>query len=107
MIDKGVVQLCRKDYSNTPTDHDKQQYANLLEEHAKTYNDFYCESKLNRSKQMIDKILDGKRKKVAKTGGNPDEVTEEAVLDDIKKNCIANLDNIYVQIPTQDPFDVG
>lgn len=74
---------------------------------AKTYEGIYRDNKVSRTKQMMGRILDGKRKKVAKSGGDPMQVTEQTILADIEKSCIADLDNIYVQIPTEDPFSTG
>lgn len=107
LIDKGIIQLRRKNFSNSPTVHDQQQYNQSIEENSKTYESIYRENKVNRTKQMMSRILAGKRSKIVKNGGDPLTVTEETVLADIEKNCIADLDNICVQIPTEDPFNTG
>lgn len=107
LIDKGIVQLRRKNFTNTPTEHDRQQYAHVMDENAKTYESIYRENKVKRTKEMMSRILEGKRKKMTKSGGDPMEVTEETVLDDIQKNFVIDLDNIFVQMPTEDPFNTG
>lgn len=62
---------------------------------------------MDEANKLMSRILDGKRKKVAKGGGDPNLVTEESILDDIRKRAIEDATSIYTQIPTQEPFDIG
>lgn len=107
LIDKGIVQLRRKNFTNTPTKSNQQQYAHAMNENAESYESIYRENKVKRTKDMMCRILEGKRNKIAKLGGDPMAVTEDTVLEDIQKNFVIDLDNIFVQIPTEDPFDTG
>lgn len=55
----------------------------------------------------MQQILAGKREKVAKTGGDPDQITEQTILEDVRTRAINDDSNVSIQVPTQDPFEVG
>lgn len=108
LIDEGIIQLCRKDFDADITETMKTDYKNHIDENLKTINDIYCDKKIEDIKKILPKIIAGKRKKAEKTGANPDDITEESVLEEIRaKNSDTGPDNIFTQVPTQEPFDVG
>lgn len=107
LIDNGVIQLCRKKFSDVPDEAIDEQYEERLQEQIHVYQEVYQEKRIEDAMKIMDKILAGKRKKVAKSGGNPDEVTEEAILEDVRNRAIHDVTNVYIQVPTQEPFDVG
>lgn len=107
LIDKGIVQLCKKTFSNVPNETFEKQYEEACENNVKSYKEVYMEKRIEEAKNLMPKILAGKRKKVQKTGGNPDDVTEESILNDVRKRAVDDAVNVYIQVPTEDPFDVG
>lgn len=107
LIGKGIAQLHRKNLSAVSSETNKQQYETIRNERFQAFNDFYCDKKIDDAKRLMDKILSGKRKKLLRTGGNPDDVTEDSVLDEVRQRYKFDKDNILVQIPTQEPFDAG
>lgn len=107
LIDKGIIQLCRKNVDAEIDESIRIEYKNLLDENLKSFQDNYCDKKVEEVKKILPKIIAGKRKKCEKSGENPDDITEESVLNEIRKNCIVDSENIFTQIPTQEPFAVG
>lgn len=58
--------------------------------------------------KIIDKIIAGKRKKCRATGiGDPDQITEESVLNEVRQGIKFNPENAPNVIPTKEPFDTG
>lgn len=107
LIDKGIAVLLRRDLDSSPAAQSIQEYDAIREQHSRDFSSNYSEKKIADSRKLMDKILGGKRKKVAKNGGNPDEVTEDTVIEEIKKRCQFDTFDILVQVPTQEPFAVG
>lgn len=100
--------MCRKNFDADITESMKTNYKNHIDENLKTINAIYCDKKIEDIKKMLPKIIAGKRKKAEKIGVNPDDITEESVLEEIRaKNSDTGPDNIFTQVPTQEPFDVG
>lgn len=100
--------MCRKDFDAEVTDSMKTDFKNHIDENVKTFNATYGEKKIQDVKKLLPNIIAGKRKKAEKTGLNPDDITEESVLKEIRsKYSNTGPDNIFTQIPTQEPFDVG
>lgn len=69
-------------------------------------------NKVAESQKVVDKILAGKRKKLAKAGATEAELaalSADQVLQDIYNGCaVISEDNTLVQVPTQHPFcDIG
>ncbi|XP_031636414.1 tRNA-splicing endonuclease subunit Sen34 [Contarinia nasturtii] len=104
LIDKGVIQLCKKTFSDVPNEENEAQYVESCEGHLNAYKESYMEKRIGDAKKCMDKILAGKRKKVAKLGGDPNEITEEAILEDVRNRAINDVPKAFVQIPTQEPF---
>lgn len=107
MVDKGIAQLVCPPLDISPSEQCKREYSATLEQHSADFSSHYEQKKIEESRKLIDKILAGKRKKIAKSGGNPDDVNEETVLDEIRKRCQFDSGNILVQVPTQEPFITG
>lgn len=107
LIDKGIAKLIHRNLDIFPSTQSKQEYNAIRERHLCDFSTHYSQKKVEQSRKLIDKILDGKRKKVAKNGGDPNEVTEDTVIDEIRKGCQFDSGNILVQVPTQEPFAVG
>lgn len=103
-----MIQLCQKDFDADITQNMKTDYKNHIDENLNTINDIYCNKKIEDIKKILPKIIAGKRKKAEKTGANPDDITEQSVLEEIRaKNSDTGPDNIFTQVPTQEPFNVG
>lgn len=107
LVTKGYAILVRKDFSKPPSEAVQQQYKNLLETNQEFLIDFCRENKVGESKKIIQKIVEGKRKKCKAKGLNPDDITEESVLNEIRENFQFNPQNNLIQIPTKEPFDAG
>lgn len=107
LIDKGIAKLIHRNLEIVPREQSKLEYNAIRERHLCDFSTHYGQKKVERSRKLIDKILDGKRKKFARNGGDPNEVTEETVIDEIRKGCQFDSGNILVQVPTQEPFAVG
>lgn len=107
LIDKGFVQLCKKHYTDVPNDTFDKQYEDHCQRNLESAHEMYIEKRIEDAKGLMTKILDGKRKKVMKSGGDPDTITEETILEDVRQRCINDTANVFVQVPTAEPFDVG
>lgn len=107
LLDKQIIQLCKKTFSDCPNEIIENVYEERCEEQIKAYHEIYTEKRIDEAKKLMDKILAGKRKKVAKSGGNPDEVTVETILDEVRKRAIQDTTNMIIQVPTQEPFETG
>lgn len=61
------------------------------------------QAKVDASQKVIAKILEGKRKKLIKSGVLETEIVLDAkqVLEEIREGCVFNIDNALIQIPTQ------
>lgn len=107
LIDKGVVQLCKKTFSDVPNEENEKQYEESCEEHLKAYKELYVEKRVGEAKKCMDKILEGKRKKADKLGSDPNEITEEHILEDVRNRASNEALKPFVQIPTEEPFLLG
>lgn len=108
LIDKGIVQLCKRNFSDVPNEQFEKQYEEFRKDILKEGQEAYLAKRIEDATAKMDQILTGKRKKVAKSGGEPNEVTEETILEDVRTRAINEAPNIvHVQVPTQEPFDVG
>lgn len=107
LIDKGVIQLCKKAFSDTLDENLEKQYVEHCQEQMQGLNEIYQEKRIDDAKKNMDKILAGKRKKAIKSGADLNEITEDAILEEIKNRTVSDDAGILVQIPTQDPFDIG
>lgn len=99
--------MVRKNYSEPLPEAVKEQYQKQLDNNQRHLIDFCRENKFNESKKIIQKIIEGKRKKCKAKDQNPDEITEESVLNEIQASFKFNPANTLVQIPTKEPFDRG
>lgn len=107
LIDKGIVQLCKKSFSDTLDESIEKQYVDHCQEQIQGLHEIYLEKRIDDAKKNMDKILEGKRKKAIKSGGDPNEITEDAILVEIQKRIVCDDAGVLVQIPTQEPFDIG
>lgn len=107
LIDKGIAELFQRNLDIPPSEQSKHDYIAAREQHASDFSSHYSQKKVEASRKLIGEILAGKRKKVLKNGGDPDAVTEESVIDEIRNRCQFDAGNILVQVPTQEPFAVG
>lgn len=107
LIDKCAVQLCKKAFSELPDEAIEKLYEERCEEQVKIYHEIYVEKKIEDARKFMEKILCGKRKKAIKSGTDPNEITEEAILDEARQRAINDVSNVFIQVPTQEPFDVG
>lgn len=70
----------------------------------------YVNQRLQKSKQIICKIVQGKRNKLLKSGVPENEIniTEESVLEEELLRIKESFgENLLVQIPTEHPIEVG
>lgn len=107
LIDKGAVQLCIKHFSDEPSETFDEQYEEHCQQNLEMAHEVYVEKRVEEAKGLMTRILAGKRKKAIKLGNDPNEVTEESILADVRQRCINDATNIFVQVPTEEPFDVG
>lgn len=108
LIDKGVVKLCKKKFTDVPNEEFDKMYMEFGQEHLKADHEAYLEKRIEEVKKKMDKILAGKRKKVVKSGGDPNEVTEETIIEDARIRVINEAPNeIYIQVPIEEPFEDG
>lgn len=107
LIDKGIVQLYEKTFCDVPDETTEKLYEERCNEQVKMCHEIYGEKKVEDARKYMERILSGKRKKAIKTGGDPNEITQEAVLDEARQRAINDVSNVFIQVPTQEPFDVG
>lgn len=107
LIDKGIVQLCKKAFSDTLDENTEQQYVHHCDEQMKVSQEIYLEKRIDDVKKNMVRILEGKRKKVLKSGGDPSEITEDSILDELRKRPVEDTTGIFIQVPTQEPFEIG
>lgn len=107
LIDKGVIKLCKKALSDTLDKSLEKQYVDHCQEQVQGLHEIYREKRIDDAKKNMDKILEGKRKKAIKTGGDPNEITEDAILEEIQNRPVSADAGVLVQIPTQEPFEIG
>lgn len=107
LIDKQIIQLRKKTFSDVPNETMEKLYEERCEDQIKAYHEIYMEKRADDAIKLMDKILAGKRKKVAKSGGDPSTVTEDTILEDVRKRAIQDVTNVFIQVPTQEPFEVG
>lgn len=108
LIDKGIVKLCKKKFNDASNVEFEKKYVEFGQEHLKADHEAYLEKRIEEVKKKMDKILAGKRKKVVKSGGDPNEVTEETIIEDVRIRTINEAANeIYIQVPIEEPFEDG
>lgn len=107
LTDKGIAVVVRKIFPETIPPKTVKMYQEIRNSHHKQLTEIYCEKKIAESQKIIGKILAGKRKKVKETGGDVSQVTEDSIIADIRKKYKFNLDNILVQVPTEEVFENG
>lgn len=107
LIDKGFVRLGRKLFTDVPSETTEQQYEERCQEQIIAYQEIYLEKRIENAKKYMKQILAGKRKKAAKSGSDCSMITEEAVLDEVRRTAISDASNVFIQIPTEEPFEVG
>lgn len=95
LIDKGGVQLCKKHFSDQPSETFDKQYEEHSQQNIEMAHEVYVEKRVEEAKSLMPKILAGKRKKVMKSGDDPSKVTEESILDDVRQRCINDATNVF------------
>lgn len=67
----------------------------------------YCrENRIAESSKNIGKIVAGKRKKWIARGLDPNEITIDSVMTELRDNFKFNPDHVSIEIPTEEPFHV-
>lgn len=107
MLEKGFIKLFRQNLNDSSNDNIKKIYADMLKVHQNEFSKCYYQRKIQETENRIDKIIEGKRKKAIALGSNPDEVTKETVLDQMKQRWQFDLENILIQVPSKDTFSSG
>lgn len=85
----------------------EKQYVEHCQEQLLELHEIGQEKRVDDAKNNMDKILAGKRKKAIKSGRDPNEITVDAILEEVKNRPVGNDAGILVQVPTQEPFDIG
>lgn len=85
----------------------EKQYVEHCQEQLKGLHEICQEKRIDDAKKNMDKILAGKRKKAIKSGSDPNEITEDAILEEIKNRTVSDDAGVLVQVPTQEPFEIG
>lgn len=107
LIDKGIAELVQKRLDDAPDEHVQREYNSIRAQHLSEFSSHYRQKRITESAKMIDKILAGKRKKVALNGGDPNDVTEDTVMAELSSRFEIDPDNILIQIPTREPIDAA
>lgn len=90
-----------------PNENIEQQYEDHCREQLQLTHQIFSEKRIDNAKKNMEKILAGKRKKAIKFGNDPNEITEDAILEEIQNRSHNDSTNVLVQIPTQEPFELG
>lgn len=108
LVDKGYAVLVRKDFTDPPSQETKEEYLRIRQENLREIEEFFREKKVQECHNIIDKIIEGKRKKCRATGvGDPDQITEESILNEVRQGVKFNPENAPNVIPTKEPFNPG
>lgn len=94
--------------ARAPDEQVATKYRSFCEQSLAEQRDQQRIGKVNESRSMIDRILAGKRQKMAAAGASPEEcaaLSAEQMLHDIGEQCVFNADNVMVQVPTVAMFD--
>lgn len=110
LLDKNVVVLISKiGLQKEPTSSIEEEYKVILENQKIEQNDYFKEARLEQTKNLMDKIIKGKKNKLRKSGVKDEDmnVTPESVLKE-EKEKIPDIteSNMYYQTPTEHPFEV-
>lgn len=107
LIDKGIVQLRKKAFFDTLNKSLERQYMEHYDEQLKVAQEVYLEKRIDDVKRNMNRILEGKRKKALKSGSDPNEITEDSILDEVRNRSGDETAGIFIQIPTEEPFKIG
>lgn len=107
LLDNGLVCLSKRKLDDAPDDDAVATYANVQATNQREFTENYVEKKLAEAMKIVDKVVGGKRRKIERTGGNPEEVSSETVLNELRQKWNVDAGNILVQVPTQESFADG
>lgn len=107
--EKNIVDVVKKiGLSAPPTESQTKEYLEFRERCVDDQKELLRENTVAESRKVIDKIIAGKLKKLAKSGHQSVQSLEpEAVLQEIHDKYSFNMDNALLQIPTKHPIHVG
>lgn len=107
--EKNIVNLIRKiGLSVPPTQSQTREYHEFRERCVDDQKELLRLNTVEESRKVIDKIISGKLRKLAKTGNQSVQSLEpEAVLQEIHDKYAFSIDNALLQVPTKHPIDVG
>lgn len=106
LVDKGYAVLVEKNFSQPPSEEIKQQYKNILAVNSVAIVEYARQNRMEESMKVIDKIIAGKRKKCTAKGLNPDEITVDSVIAEMRDNFKFNPDQMTIEVPMAEPFEV-
>lgn len=107
LIERGYAVLIEKNFNETPSEDIQRKYKATIHKNESVIADFCREKKVQESEKAIDKIIAGKMKKSQARGLNPNEITVENILNEIRDNYIFKPENVLIEIPTTEPYLVG
>lgn len=110
LLDKNFVVLVSKiGLLKEPTSSVEEEYKEILEKQKSDQNDYFKEARLEQTKNLMDKIIKGKKNKLKKSGVKEEDmnITPESVLKE-EKDKLPDMteSNMYYQTPTEHPFVV-
>lgn len=107
LVDRGYAVLIEKSFNEPPSEDIQRKYKETIDRNESVIADLCREKKVQESAKAIDKIIAGKRKKSKASGLNPDEITLDSVLTEIRDSYKFERDNVLIEIPTMDPYALG
>lgn len=109
--EKNIVDVVKKiGLSVPPTESQTKEYHEFRERCVNDQKELLRQNKVDESRKVVDKIIAGKLKKLAKSSNqtpSPDTFEPEAVLQEIYDSYSFSMDNALLQVPTKHPIDVG
>lgn len=110
LLDKNVIVVVRKiGLLTEPTSSIEREYKEILKKQKIEQNDYFKEARLVQTRNLMDKIIKGKKNKLRKSGVKEEDmnITPESVLKE-EKDKIPDMteSNMYYQTPTEHPFQV-
>ncbi|KXJ76577.1 tRNA-splicing endonuclease subunit Sen34 [Aedes albopictus] len=107
-LDEGLIELIDKEAQLTrcPSEEAKQQFARLSQKQIDEQRQPVVEKRLREFKQYLPKIIEGKRKKLLKSGVKEEDITineEQLLKEENHKLATMEIDRL-IQIPQEYPL---
>lgn len=108
-LEKGLVALVdrRASLESVPNEDMKQQYEELIRRQVAEQKEPVVEKRLREFRNYLPKIIEGKRKKLLKSGAKEEDIkidAEQLIADERRKVEAMEVDRL-IQIPMEHPLD--